>query len=69
MTDIQLFIPQKVIVFDNLLNTITINYYVITKGKIEEEYAQAVNEIKEIIETIHSGTVNEAKKSLLKSDF
>ncbi len=70
LPDIQLFIPQKVIVFDNLFNTITIIYNVVTKGNVEKEYAEAVNKIKDIIDSIHSSPeFRNGRTSLLKSDY
>ena len=54
LPDIHLFIPQKVIVFDNLYNKINIIYFVIPTGDKEKEYRQAKKNIRDIIDQIQT---------------
>jgi len=54
LPDIHLFIPKKVIVFDNLYNKIIIINFVIPAGDKKKEYQEAKRNIQEIIEQIQT---------------
>lgn len=53
--DIHMFIPQRVIVFDNLLNTMTLILFVCPGNTIVESYEKAVSRINQMIDTIRAG--------------
>ncbi|MBN2412529.1 anthranilate synthase component I [candidate division KSB1 bacterium] len=80
LPDIHLFIPQKMIVFDNLYNKIIIINFVIPAGDKEIEYRKAVQNTRQIIKNIQTQNLprnghQEAPKSghiqsnLKKSEF
>jgi anthranilate synthase component 1 len=54
LPDILLFIPQKIIVFDNLLHKITLIFFVQPEGDAYADYRRATNELKAIAKKFHS---------------
>ncbi len=54
LPDIHLFIPQKIIVFDNLKHTINIILYTRSSANIKQNYKQAVQKLNRIIDTIRN---------------
>jgi anthranilate synthase component I len=46
--DFHLFIPQRIIVFDNLLNRLTILHFITPSGQAEQDYLQAIEELKKV---------------------
>lgn len=52
LPDIHLFIPQRIIVFDNHLHKITIILYTGVSTTVSESYEAAVTQLEEIVQTI-----------------
>ena len=46
--DFHLFIPQRIIVFDNLLNRLTILHFISPTGQAEQDYLHAIEELKKV---------------------
>lgn len=71
LPDIHLFVPKKIIVFDNLLHKINIIQFAIPKGEMKVEYNNAISDTKEIIEKIQSEnlTKNGITPKVTKSSF
>ena len=53
LDDIHMFVPQRVIVFDNLLNKISIIYFSLPQGDTKAEYDSARGALTEMIKDIH----------------
>jgi len=68
LPDIFLFIPQKIIVFDNLLHKIHIILFEIPDGNLINSYENAVSEIKKIVNSIRTSMNSESPKNHGKSN-
>ncbi|MCK5738271.1 anthranilate synthase component I [bacterium] len=54
LPDVHLFIPQRIIVFDNLLNKISLYYFIPAGGMARTNYQQAIDNLEQMTEQIHS---------------
>ncbi len=69
LPDIHLFIPQKIIVFDNLLHKITLIFFVRPSGDVENDHRAATAELANLVEKVRgqppASTDHGVKKSNL----
>lgn len=69
LPDIHMFIPQKIIVFDNLLHKIHILLFIRPNGNVVETYEKTVNRIKKIVDTLRQSAPLQHADSSLSFEF
>jgi len=68
LPDIHLFIPQKIIVFDNLLQKITLIFFVQPSGDMKKDYHGAAAELANLTEKVRKHHSTTTHKRILKSN-
>jgi anthranilate synthase component I len=63
LPDILLFVPQRIVIFDNLLNKLKLVELIPSSGNPKNDYERAVNSLQDRIARLRSGTVkNEVRQ-------
>ncbi len=68
LPDLHLFIPQKIIVFDNLLAKITLIFFVRPSGDIKTDYHGAANELANLTEKVRRHHSTSSHQRIQKSN-
>ncbi|MDZ7724177.1 MAG: anthranilate synthase component I [candidate division KSB1 bacterium] len=69
LPDIHMFIPQKIIVFDNVLHKINILLFVRPDGQVVESYEKTVNRIENIVKTLRESSQPEHADTSSSAEF
>ncbi len=62
--DVHMFIPQRLVVFDNLLNVVRFIHFAVPSGDVNKDYERAIDALKRRIKRLHEAKLSNGPNSV-----